>query len=165
MINEHNRNNILHGISGSPFWGIPSGMSINPHERLDGVEQICLCYMGNTSLIHKKDLYQLHGKCHSHIVQAVLHWLPKLKRHYDHEVQRFALWLSTALKADCNFPPPKKQVLFTCARWRSYCCMLTRWLRISSSTASTLYLYSSLHSIRHLKEFHFFSEVYLNYTV
>lgn len=29
--------------------------------------------------------------------------------------------------------------------------MFTKWLRINSSTASTLYLYSSRHSIRHLQ--------------
>lgn len=29
--------------------------------------------------------------------------------------------------------------------------MFTKWFRINSSTASTLYLYSSRHSIRHLQ--------------
>lgn len=46
----------------------------------------------------------------------------------------------------------KSSNVHTCARCKSYCCMFTRWFLIRSSTASTLYLYSSRHSIKHLRK-------------
>lgn len=58
--------------------------------------------------------------------------------------------IDTMRKVGCSDYTPKV-VMCTCARCRSYCCILTRWFLIRSSTASTLYLYSSRHSIRHLE--------------
>lgn len=51
-----------------PFWSIASGMSINSHEGFNGVEQICLSNMGNTPFVHQQNFYQLHSKCHGHVV-------------------------------------------------------------------------------------------------
>lgn len=99
ITNEHKKSNILHNTIASPFRGISSGMSINSHECLNGVKQICFCYVGNTSLIHQQDLYQLHGKCHSHVVQAILHGLSTQKRQSS----------ATDLTVDSVHPSPFKR--------------------------------------------------------
>ena len=64
----------------SPFWGIGSGVGTGPHQGLDGVEEVSLCDVAHAALIYKKQLHQLHGERHGHVVQPILHRLRHTKQ-------------------------------------------------------------------------------------
>lgn len=60
-----------------PFRSIGSGVSIGPHQRLNGVEEICLSDVTHAAFVNQQELHQLHGECHGHVVEPVLHGLKR----------------------------------------------------------------------------------------